>query len=469
MPLVRPSSSRNHVNNSRKYNRNLKGRRTRKKEPIASGPSYHGRRQHLNFFAFLIVVAFCFSLLSSSSVILWNPSILSTTTVVEEHLRSFRSSSTNNNKNSNSNKTASQRLQQKNPDDTRSRVVGESSSPSSASSHTGKASLLAATDRQDRTSGSFSQQQYDDYDIRICFITCEFGDSIATADVLPVVDKSMRRHPSRHFVYTNFQSSDFATSQDDNGWEIIQLPDHANATLYTRMITKSRWGKFMAFLDPRISEQCDVVFYGDAYLLNPMNESYWQSIATKLIDPKLQEYPDSKASYYQNQTAHMGGLIQQKQPYTHDIPQELRRIIQGKKDTREHVDQTRNWLRRQSFFRNMRNQQHSITVYKNAFFGYHVHNTQYQQMAIDFWNVYSKELGSWRDQPYWAYFMALHNVRPLLFDREMPKYIDADIDDPTETKKKRKHNNEQNVLPFGEWGKKGHGGHVYVKEEEEGG
>jgi hypothetical protein len=131
------------------------------------------------------------------------------------------------------------------------------------------------------------------------------------------------------------------------------------------------------------------------------------------------------------------GIMQEKQPGRRDWGGPIRELLGTAKIgklSHEAANYTIAWLRNQTDY------QHKTRVYKNALFGYDPTNERFKNMVLDFWNEYSKEVGSWRDQPYWAYFLKKHNMTPLPF--------------PTTT-----------YPEMGSGGKKGFNGHIYVKSK----
>jgi hypothetical protein len=283
--------------------------------------------------------------------------------------------------------------------------------------------LLASNNNEDDDSSSL---------LRLCFVTCEFSNSTQQADSLPVVDPSMRTDPPRHFVFTNLPG--LVEANTSIGWEKIVMPELAQT--YRRLITASRWPKFLGWQHPRL-QKCQVIFYGDAYLLNPVNESVWQEMGQRIRQSEV-------------------GLMQSPQPHNkRGILQELHRNVRNGKASNTLTEITKKWMQKQKGFKKNNGK---IPVYKNALFGYDPQNRKFEIMTLDFWNEYSKEEGSWRDQCYWAWFLFKHNMTPLKLKGEGP-----DVDNKFTPKfRKRMVNSGTTFLPFGALGKKGHGGHVYV-------
>jgi len=242
--------------------------------------------------------------------------------------------------------------------------------------------------------------------LSLCFVSADFSDGIEELDTRPALESTMIRDPPRHFFFTNHKLPSAP------GWKTIVLDNLP----YRRRITQSRWPKFLAW--KLLEDQCDCIFYGDAYLMNPANETAWQSLAWSILHSP-------------------SGLMQEKQIGNNGKPVkgpvvELWRNARIGKVSWEAANYTVHWLRAQAdYHRNGK-----TPVYKNAIFGYDPHNLRLRACMEDFWREYSLERGSWRDQSYWAYFLSKHKIRPLPFPFQPP---------------------------MGVSGREGHNGHVYVQ------
>jgi hypothetical protein len=51
-------------------------------------------------------------------------------------------------------------------------------------------------------------------------------------------------------------------------------------------------------------------------------------------------------------------------------------------------------------------------MYVNTFIGYNPKNPHFREAAQFFWDHYSLEQDSWRDQPLWAYVLYKYKIRP---------------------------------------------------------
>jgi hypothetical protein len=68
-------------------------------------------------------------------------------------------------------------------------------------------------------------------------------------------------------------------------------------------------------------------------------------------------------------------------------------IVSNKKELPANVNATMQWLREQPDFKE------KIPYYLNKYFAYDPLNPQYREVSTFFWDRYSLELDSWRDQP----------------------------------------------------------------------
>lgn len=246
--------------------------------------------------------------------------------------------------------------------------------------------------------------------LKMCFVSAEFSERLEDADTLPVVQADMRTVPPRHFCFTNMEQL------QTHGWDKIVLLDADELHKYKRQITKSRWPNFMGWQHARL-EHCQIIFYGDAYLMNPVNETIGRNMVKKIKTPDV-------------------GRMQGRQPGIgpRDGPiKELTKNAVVGKDSFETANDTIAWLLNQTGYQYKRTR---TLVYKNAQFGYDPYNPRFRNFVTDFWKEYSKEMGSWRDQAYWAYFLSKHGMKPINFP-------------------------VKGITSHGEGGKQGHNRHVY--------
>lgn len=218
--------------------------------------------------------------------------------------------------------------------------------------------------------------------ISICFITSQFSSSNDKTDHLfnvkktcPLLNKSRYYH---FFAFSNL--ADLKAP----GWEIIVK----DLRQYKRWITQSRWPKFLAFKEAKVQETCQVVFYIDGILSPKDDVELFQTEAMRIIHSKVQ-------------------FAQRVHPYGGGAEAEFDRIRLKKKDLKTNINLSLRHLRNQSDYNP------NCTLYENSIIGYATDSPKFIKVAKFFWDHYSKEQDSWRDQPYWCYSLDHFNIKPL--------------------------------------------------------
>ena len=175
------------------------------------------------------------------------------------------------------------------------------------------------------------------------------------------------------------------------GWTKILLPDSEMAPIQ-RHITISRKPKFLAWkIEPRIRTECTVVMYMDGqFTPRPNKQAKLDRLTTSVVE----------STYGLLQVTHPRGA-------GGTLTKEFARIVSGTKDTQAHVDASLAWLTAQPDWND------HATLYWNAVFMYDPSNAFYRQASEFFWDRYSQELDSWRDQPLWAYTLHHFGIQPL--------------------------------------------------------
>jgi hypothetical protein len=219
--------------------------------------------------------------------------------------------------------------------------------------------------------------------IPICFITSQFATSTSNTDKLfDVLEKAPRltRSPFIQFIaFTNMENLRAP------GWKVIVK----NFGLkYRRIITQSRWPKFQAHHEPIVQQLCTVAFYIDGIVVPKDSVSRFQKEARRILQSNVQ-------------------LSQVKHTKGRNISSEFHRILNASKDIPQNVEKSLTWLRAKPDYNS------TIQMYANYQLGYAVASRAYDTVANFFWNHYSKEEDSWRDQPLWAYSLHHFDIVPL--------------------------------------------------------
>ena len=228
---------------------------------------------------------------------------------------------------------------------------------------------------------NLAERQRQSYEV--CFVTSVFAPSPDSGDRPPSVEGLKKSNPDifGFFAFTNIPQLDAP------GWTITIQNDLKQ---YRRYITQSRHAKFLAWQDDKIQQSCQVVFYIDGYCQpKEKHVELYRSIAKKIA------------------TNSTFGLAQNKHMYTLGVMHELDRIVEKQKDIAENVEATIKWLRNQPDFRE------NCTMYENHYLAYSPKSSHFQEASTFFWDHYSLEQDSWRDQPLWCYVLDKYNITPM--------------------------------------------------------
>jgi hypothetical protein len=218
----------------------------------------------------------------------------------------------------------------------------------------------------------------------ICFITSQFVSSPENADNLlnlrTAVPKLANAPSVNFFAFTNVKGLKAP------GWSII-LKDFG--TQFSRFITQSRWPKFQAHHDSVIQEHCAVIFYMDGSVILKDSLEAFQQEARRILESNVQL--SQNKHYRLNLT----------------IEKEFLRILSARKDIKENVEKSIEWLQSQPDYKS------ECQMYANTHFGYALNSSAFRTTADFFWSHYSKEEDSWRDQPLWCYSLHHTGTIPL--------------------------------------------------------
>lgn len=221
-----------------------------------------------------------------------------------------------------------------------------------------------------------------------CFVTASYAKTLKSMDNMIHVKNTSPYF--KFFMFTNWNDDQWKTP----GW--IKITTAFN---YTRSITHSRYGKFLGWKYDQIRDGCDAVYYMDSNIQLKANQSTWMEMSASISSKEP-------------------GLMQIKhQQNRSGIFDEFAAITKWKKDYAENIQKSMDWLSAQPDFVN------DIPIYMNQLFGYNPKSPTYQKLSQGFWDHYSQEKDSWRDQPLWAFMVHRYNVTPLAFPETNYKRI----------------------------------------------
>lgn len=215
----------------------------------------------------------------------------------------------------------------------------------------------------------------------LCFLTSVFADDIASADTVANVTEHRQSNPTFQYLFFTNRRDDLSAP----GWKKIIPKLH-----YKRTITQSRWAKFVPWQHEETKRMCPVIFYMDGYTI-PINTPEASENFRRAAE-LIRTHPFGLGQYPKR-----GSRI-------HKLAEGL---VEKGKDTADNVNYTMSWLQKQPDFRR------SCTVYLNRHLGIDPQNLNYQRLSLYFWELYSQELGSWRDQLLWCYVVDKFQAHPI--------------------------------------------------------
>jgi hypothetical protein len=218
--------------------------------------------------------------------------------------------------------------------------------------------------------------------MKICFITSLFSNSYEEADK-PITFEKLNKYD--YYLFTNLDKNNFNTS-----WDIIQINNLDEINKCNSFITKSRYIKFLGwkYIKEILKKKYDTIFYCDS-TYEPKININWEDYSNKIIN--------SKSGIFQ--TLHK-----------RNIKDELIKIITSEKDTYNKIDVTKNFLIKNKMPYNYR-------ITENTAFGYDPNNKKLIEYFNHFWELYSKETLTHRDQIIWGFICWKYNIYPIIYKK----------------------------------------------------
>ena len=216
--------------------------------------------------------------------------------------------------------------------------------------------------------------------MKICFISSVFAKNYKEADKPRKFDTNKNYD---YYLFTNLEPKNFTTS-----WNVIKLEEEYT-NKYKKNVTKSRYPKFIGwkYIKNVMKKEYDVIFYCDAFYY-PKKDIDWEKYGDMIINNEF-------------------GILQSK--HVRNIFQECKTLINCRKDSKKNMEAT------MKFFQD-NNTPNDCFMTENTAFGYNPNNKKITDTFIEFWNIYSEENLSHRDQPLWGYILWKYNIKPIIFD-----------------------------------------------------
>lgn len=214
----------------------------------------------------------------------------------------------------------------------------------------------------------------------ICFVTSIFGDNINQVDK----PAKFKKNPKYDYIlFTNLAEDSFDTS-----WTVVNINNFIQKFNLKRNVTKSRYAKFM--ITDYFRQQgldYDMVVYCDGIYV-PNVDFDWTKFQTKLKDIK--------------------GLKLAQYTHKNNFVSELKLIQKIGKDSATNCAKTLQYFKK-NYGRHI-----SAPIFTNTFLIYEPKCPIFQKLTQQFWDIYSTEELTFRDQPLWAILLQSNGYKPSI-------------------------------------------------------
>jgi len=230
--------------------------------------------------------------------------------------------------------------------------------------------------------------------MKICFTTALFGDP----KFLDTPPKFERNPNYDYFLFTDIDEEHFDTS-----WDVINIKDNPNISNLSSNTRKSRYPKFMSWeLLESLGKSYDVVFYCDAWVIPNTNMrrsiKSWNKIISDIMNEKT--FPLVQKNHERKFVCE-GGILT-----------ECDYIVNQNRDSSESIQKTINFFKNYDSDVNLQYPQY----FENTTFGYKFNDKTIRDFTRKFWEIYTKEDITYRDQPLWNFLLLKYDYKPLECD-----------------------------------------------------
>lgn len=223
--------------------------------------------------------------------------------------------------------------------------------------------------------------------MKICFVTVLFGDPT----ILDKPAKFERNSNYDYFLFTDINEEHFDTS-----WDVVNIKDNPNISNLTLNVRKSRYPKFMSWeLLESLGKHYDVVFYCDAHYA-PNSRENWKKLAMEIKNEK--EFPFTQTRHCKRKICNQG------------INGEIKAILSSGRDTKESMDKTKLFFKKYDKDVSLNFPQY----FENTCFGYSFENENVRMLTKKFWEIYTTEDITHRDQPLWNFLLLKYDFTPIM-------------------------------------------------------
>ena len=230
---------------------------------------------------------------------------------------------------------------------------------------------------------------------KICFVTSYFG----SIEYFELSNNFPKMDNVDYYCFTNLKKSEIGKMY----WNIIEIDNNFLNTNKNKNIMLNRYFKFMVwkFLEEEIKKKYDFVFYCDHYL-NPNSDINWMKICHRLKNSEL-------------------GFIQyEHKRYYEGIKKDLDMIVSNNTEDEKVIKKAECYLKNINKDISLNSNQY----FENTVFGMQVNMKKVRNFTRLFWQHYSKDYPSYRDQPLWNYLYLFKDIYPYT-DNELRSYFNG--------------------------------------------
>ena len=218
---------------------------------------------------------------------------------------------------------------------------------------------------------------------KICFTTSLYS----SGNNFDTPGKFNRNPQYDYFLFTNIKGL-----QCD--WDVINTENIKEISEISCNIRKSRYGKFLSWdIFHQIGKNYDYIVYCDAYITPKLTD--WDNSLRKINDLDFafmqRDHPDGNVR--------AGGIAQESQL-----------IVNNGKDSYQSMSKTLSFF--QNTFPSVPLQYPQY--YENTVFAYKFNCEIFRKLSKEFWDIYTNEDITYRDQPLWNLLLLKNNIKPLV-------------------------------------------------------
>lgn len=218
--------------------------------------------------------------------------------------------------------------------------------------------------------------------MKIAFITSIFGD---------LEDRPASFKTIEGFDYYLF--TDRPKPNIKEGWNVHNISENKNISTLTCNIRKSRYAKFMGWeLLQTLGKSYDYLYYCDAFY-TPNSDANWIETSKHVMSEKFPFHQDS----HENPRVRRYGMLV-----------EFTNILQYQRDSHDNIVKTIDFIQ---------NNYPDVNIctpryFQNTMFGYDPNSEIVQSITKEFWELYTSNDITYRDQPLWNLLLLKNNLIP---------------------------------------------------------